>query len=133
MESKSDRSNPFYWLAGGVALVGLVLLLDRSMLDGLRSVLRLNQPSLDQCQEIVQSQATLSRAKLSQLLAVPVQTRRDQLLPLLQNPYCRLPSITTPEGITLEREAYPLEFDLSVWLIVLYDRGSYVNYEFSFR
>jgi hypothetical protein len=137
MENQSDPSNNpsnlVYWVGGFITVVGLLLVLDSAVLDGLKPLLRLDHPRTDQCLDIVQSGATLSRARLVQLLEIPAQTRREHLLPILQNPYCQLPAVTTSSGVTLERDAYPLEFDPSVWLVVRYDRGSYVDYEFIFR
>lgn len=132
-EHGSHQSHPLYWVIGGLALVSLVFMVDNSVLDGLKSLLRLDQPALERCQDILRSQATVSRAQLSQLLAVPAQTRREHLTAILQTPYCRLSPVTTAEGLTLERYAYPLEFDLSVWLVVRYHQDAYIDYDFSFR
>ena len=85
------------------------------------------------CQETVQSQSVLSRAELSELLAVPERSSKDAVQQVIEAPYCTLNSVEVREGAIAEREAYPLAFDPQTWLIVLYEEGEYAGYDFSFR
>lgn len=85
------------------------------------------------CQEKVQSQSVLSRAELSQLLAVPERASKEAVRQVIEAPYCLLNSVQVREGAIAEREAYPLEFDPQTWFIVLYKDGEYAGYDFSFQ
>ncbi|NER80505.1 MAG: hypothetical protein F6K42_13200 [Leptolyngbya sp. SIO1D8] len=85
------------------------------------------------CQEKVQSQSVLSRAELSELLAVPERSSKEAVQQVIEAPYCVLSSIEVREGAIAERQAYPLEFDPQTWLVVLYEDGEYAGYDFSFR
>ena len=87
----------------------------------------------DTCQQIVQSESVLSRAELSQLLAVPERSMKTAIQQIIDVPYCTLNTIEVREGAIAEREAYPLEFDPQTWFVVLYEEDEYAGYDFSFR
>ncbi len=124
---------PEHWLAGGVLLAGLALLVHQDGLAPIESVWRLRQPDPELCLEIVRSQAVLSRSRLSQLLTIPERDRKERVRAIVGEPYCRLPNVEVRAGTIAEREAYPMEFDPKVWLIVLYEGDEYAGYAFSFR
>ena len=84
------------------------------------------------CQETIQSASVLSRAELSQLLAVAERAPKEEVRAVVDEPYCTLPSVEVREGAIAEREAYPLEFNPQTWFIVLYEEGEYAGFDFSF-
>jgi hypothetical protein len=87
----------------------------------------------DQCLQIDQPQAMLSRQQLQQLLNTPTQTSQTTLQAWLPTPYCRLAPAADAEGVTVDRQAYPLEFDPNTWLVVQYQGDRYQGYDFSLR
>jgi len=116
-----------YMLAGGSVVAALGLLVDPAkLLPG-------QYPVKDVCQEIVQPQAKLSRDALTRLLAIPERSHQNQVRQVVAQPYCNLKNLQLRVGATSRREAYPLEFDPSTWLVVLYEGEEYAGYSFSFR
>jgi hypothetical protein len=115
---------------------GLLILM--GLLIHWRGVLQ-NQARMDQCQEVVQPKAVLSRHQLSQLISISAnnstQVSIDQakVEAIAKVPYCRLSSVTLPTGAIAKRDAYPLAFDPDTWLIILYEGNQYTGYDFSFR
>jgi len=75
----------------------------------------------------------LSREELAVLLQVPERSQKAEVRSLVQHPYCVLSPLEVRAGVKADREAYPLEFDPDVWLIVLYEQGEYAGYDFVFR
>ena len=114
-------------------LASMALLVDTGLLPRFKSSLKLEAPAPEACQEMVQSRSLLSRAELSQLLAIPERSPKSKVKEVIQEPYCKLATTEVRAGVEAEREAYPLEFDLQVWLIVLYEGEEYAGYAFSFR
>lgn len=117
-----------YLLAGGsmLALVG--------MLVDLRNMLQppqLNSNAM--CEEVVQSQSVLSRHELASLLKIPERDSKETVREIVNEPYCRLPSVEIRANVTAEREAYPLEFDPQTWFVILYEGDEYAGYSFVFR
>jgi len=133
MRRKSNKFQPEYWFAGGLVLAGLALMAQTSGLSTIAASWLLNKPDPETCLEKVQSSAVLSRDQLSRLLTIPERDRKERVRTIVQAPYCRLPNVEVRAGVVAEREAYPLEFDPQVWLIVLYEGDEYVGYAFSFR
>ncbi|NJO52730.1 MAG: hypothetical protein HC840_28770 [Leptolyngbyaceae cyanobacterium RM2_2_4] len=113
-------------LAGGSMLAIVGVLVD------LRNVF---QPptAQDVCQEIVQSQSVLSRDELARLLNVPERDSKTAVREIVSEPYCTLPDVEIREGVTAEREAYPLAFDPQTWFVVLYEGEEYAGYSFVFQ
>lgn len=87
----------------------------------------------NQCQTTVQSSAVLSRKQIAQLLTVPERSSRQQITNIVAEPYCQLPAIELRDGVTAEREAYPLAFSPSTWLVLLYEEDEYAGFSFSFQ
>lgn len=114
-------------------LAGLALLVDAGSLSGIKSNFSFGRSFPEACQEMVQSRSLLSRAELSQLLTIPERSPKAKIKEVIQEPYCKLATTEVRAGIPADREAYPLEFDLQVWLIVLYEGEEYAGYAFSFR
>ena len=128
MENRPSRNSGVkYMLAGGSVIAALGLLIEpQNLLPQVR-------PAKDVCQEIVQSNAILSRDQLAQLLTIPERSPKAELRQVVNAPFCRLPNIEARAGVTAEREAYPLAFDPKTWLVVMYEGGEYAGYSFSFR
>ena len=84
------------------------------------------------CQETVQAQSVLSRAELSELLAIEERAPKGDVRSVIEEPYCTLPAMEVREGVTAQREAYPLEFNPETWFIVLYEGDEYAGFDFSF-
>ena len=87
----------------------------------------------DQCLQIDQPQAVLSRQQLQKLLDTAPQAPQASLRTWLPTPYCRLAPGPDAEGVTVDRQAYPLEFDPKTWLVVQYEGDRYRGYDFVLR
>lgn len=116
-------------LAAGAVLLAVGLLLD---LHGLPSFLN-KKSSGEPCQEVVQSQAKLSRQQLARLLTVPEGDKKQKVQEILKDPYCKLANLQVRAGATAQREAYPLEFEPQTWLVILYEGEQYAGYRFNIR
>jgi len=51
---------------------------------------------------------------------------------VIAEPYCTLSPVEVREGVTAQREAYPLEFNPETWFVVLYEGEEYAGFDFSF-
>jgi hypothetical protein len=96
---------------------------------------RLTTPrvSQDNCLKLEQVQNFVSRDRLKKLLEIEPQAAKATVQEVLKEPYCVLEPTTGQADGPVEREAYPLEFDPSTWLVVLYNNDQYSGYDFSFR
>ena len=108
----------------------LLILLGFSLGIGLRFQARAASAKEDLCQEIISSEAILSRQQLTQLLTVPERENRQVIEAITEEPYCSLATIEVRAGVMAERAAYPLAFDPNTWLVVLYEEEEYVGYGF---
>jgi hypothetical protein len=124
---RSGRSpNVNVLFAGGSLLAGLVLVGDvGSLLE--------SKPVSNVCQEVVQTEATLSRERLTQLISIPERQPKSAVRDVLDAPYCVLPDIEIRKGAIAQREAYPLAFDPQTWVVLLYEGDEYAGYSFSFQ
>ncbi|NEQ47757.1 MAG: hypothetical protein F6K00_31195 [Leptolyngbya sp. SIOISBB] len=84
------------------------------------------------CQETTQAKSVLSRAELSELLAISERAPKADVQAVIEEPYCTLLPVEVREGVTAQRVAYPLEFNPETWLIVLYEGEEYAGFDFSF-
>lgn len=116
------------WVVGSLILASLVLLLDPS-----RVISRWSGGDKSQCQEVVQPQSILSREQLVKLLAIPERSAKSKIRQVLREPYCYLASLRVRSNVLSLREAYPLEFDTDMWLVILYEGEEYAGYRFSPR
>ncbi len=116
------------WVVGSLVLAGFLLLLDPS-----RVISRWSGGDNSQCQEVVQPQSILSRQQLVKLLAIPERSAKSKIRQILREPYCYLASLKIRAGVLSQREAYPLEFDTDMWLVILYEGEEYAGYRFSAR
>lgn len=123
------RSPRSYLLAGGsmLALAALVVgprpIVDRNANEATAKAV---------CQETVQAKSVLSRAELSELLAIAERAPKADVQAVIEEPYCTLPPVEVREGVTAQRVAYPLEFNPETWFIVLYEGEEYAGFDFSF-
>ncbi|MEM1256444.1 MAG: hypothetical protein AAGI69_28750 [Cyanobacteria bacterium P01_H01_bin.21] len=111
----------------------LLILLGFSLGIGLRFQARAASAKANLCQNIVSSQAVLSRQQLTQLLTVPERENRQAIEAIAEEPYCSLTAIEVRAGVMAERAAYPLAFDPNTWLVVLYEDEEYVGYGFKLQ
>jgi hypothetical protein len=121
-----NRSLPKSLIAGGSAVVAAGLMMD---LYGLPS-LNLRQGINRDCQQIVRSEARLTKEQLARLLVIPEGSNQQSVREIVQEPHCKLSSLQVRVGATAQREAYPLEFDSNTRLIVLYEGDQYAGYRF---
>ncbi|MEM9164337.1 MAG: hypothetical protein AAGC54_14875 [Cyanobacteria bacterium P01_F01_bin.4] len=80
------------------------------------------------CQEVVRSEARLSREQLSRLLSIPEAASKEAIQRIVDTPYCILKSAKA-----VHHAAYPLEFDPNTWLVLVYEDGAYRDYDFVFK
>lgn len=120
-------------VAGGAVLLAFGLLLDLHSLPSLFSKNFSKKNSGEPCQEVVQSQAKLSRQQLARLLTVPEGDKKQKVQDILKDPYCKLADLQVRAGATARRDAYPLEFEPQTWLVILYEGDQYAGYRFNIR
>ena len=112
---------------------GLLMLLSFSLGFSLRFQAKAASAKKALCQDIISSQAVLSRQQLTQLLTVPERENRQAFEAIAEDPYCTLTAIEVRAGVSAERAAYPLAFDPNTWLVVLYEDEEYVGYGFKLQ
>jgi hypothetical protein len=119
-------------IAGGLIVLTAIVLLD---LQNRRASMARSRTQVndDACQEFVQTEATLSRAQLAQLLTIPERDSKERVREVVAEPYCRLAQLTVRAGVNAEREAYPLEFDPKTQLVILYEDNEYAGYRFNYN
>ncbi|WP_228052915.1 hypothetical protein [Nodosilinea sp. LEGE 07298] len=122
-------AKPF--IAGGLMLaIGLLAIDDRGMGRWLTAARPKTAPG---CEKIVQSNAQLSREQLAKLLVVPERDPKENVRKIVAEPYCSLPQLQVRSGVVSEREAYPMAWDPSVQLVILYENDEYAGYRFRFQ
>ncbi len=112
---------------------GLLMLFSFSLGLGFRFQAKAAADKQNLCQNIISSQAVLSRQQLTQLLTVPERENRQAIEAIAEEPYCALAAIEVRAGVMAERTAYPLAFDPNTWLVVLYEDEEYVGYGFKLQ
>lgn len=115
-----------YFLAAGWGVAILSLLFNAG--SHLRAA-----DSQDSCQQVVQSAAVLSRAQLTKILSIPERSDQQSVRDIVAEPYCQLPDLELRDGVTAKREAYPLAFSPSTWIVMLYEGDEYAGFAFSFQ
>ncbi len=131
--SYRPRQNPptrkALWAGGSVATLALLVMVPT----------RMDSQAVDfsSCQTVVRSGAEISRGQISRLLAVPEGSTKEAARQVVAEPYCLLSATSALKAsdsqASLEREAYPLAFDPTAWVVVNYESGSYVGYDFVFK
>ncbi|MEO1402770.1 MAG: hypothetical protein AAFV72_16190 [Cyanobacteria bacterium J06635_1] len=121
-------------LAGGLMFALVGLLFD---VQGIKSFM--SKPSTQagvtasSCESVVEEDARLSREQLAQLLTIPERDSKSRIREIVNAPFCQYPVLNVRSGVEAEREAYPLAFDPSTTLVILYENDEYAGYRFSFR
>ena len=118
--------------ASGVIIAATLVLIDFQAMKSWLSQ-SADRPNENACEEIVQTEATLSRQQLAQLLTIPERDSKVRVRQILAEPYCTLAGLTVRSGVNAEREAYPLEFDPKTQLVILYENDEYAGYRFNFE
>ncbi len=119
--------NPF--LIGGLMVAAVGLFMDVS--GGFPTWRK--SAAHEPCQGTINTQNTLSRETLAQMLTVPERDRKDTVQQIVGEPYCQLQSLQIRAGVTAERQVYPLAFDPQTRLVILYEGDEYAGYRFSFQ
>ncbi len=91
------------------------------------------QVNPNSCKAFVQTEATLSREQLAQLLTIPERDSKTRVRQVVAEPYCTLAALQVRSGVEAEREAYPLAFDPKTQLVILYENDEYAGYRFNFE
>ena len=115
-------------MAGGAVLLAAVLLGQGQSLLPNRSASTASSP--ETCEAIIRSDARLSRDQLAKLLTIPERDTKENVRKVVSEPYCRLPQLQVRSGVAADREAYPLAFDPTTQLILLYEGDEYAGYRF---
>jgi hypothetical protein len=122
-------AKPF--IAGGLVLaIGLMAIDGQGIRRWLSSARPQTAPG---CEKIVQSNAQLSREQLAKLLVVPERDPKENVRKIVAEPYCSLPQLQVRSGVVSEREAYPMAWDPTVQLVILYENDEYAGYRFRFQ
>ena len=111
----------------GLAALGLLFFM------GSRFQASASDRKLSNCQQIVQPNVVLSRQQLAELLTIPERSEQAKVKAIVAEPYCQLAELELRDGISAQREAYPLAFDPKTWFVVLYEGNEYAGYAFSFK
>jgi hypothetical protein len=122
-------AKPF--IVGGLGLaIGLMAIDGQSIRRWLSSARTQIAPG---CEKIVQSNAPLSREQLAKLLVVPEGESKENVRAIVAEPYCSLPQLQVRLGVEAEREVYPMAWDTTVQLVILYENDEYAGYRFRFQ
>ncbi|MBD1915916.1 MULTISPECIES: hypothetical protein [Cyanophyceae] len=128
---KITLANAKPFVAGAIVLaIGLLAIDDQKLGGWLQSA---GTQSAEGCEKIVQSTAQLSREQLAQLLVVPERDPKENVRKIVAEPYCSLPQLQVRSGVVSEREAYPMAWDPTVQLVILYENDEYAGYRFRFQ
>ncbi|MEM6426281.1 MAG: hypothetical protein AAGF66_15715 [Cyanobacteria bacterium P01_H01_bin.119] len=121
------------FLLGGIVCTLVALVVD---FQGVRGMLFRSQTATvtgDRCASLQKADATLSREKLAQVLAIPERDSKAKVQEIVGEPYCTLPELKVRSGVSANREAYPLAFDPKTQLVILYENDEYAGYRFHFE
>lgn len=81
----------------------------------------------NQCVEIIDSNALLNRNQILKLISLVEPSSKAKVRAILKTPYCKLEAIAIRTGTKSEREAYLLEYDPTLWAIILYEGNQFVG------
>lgn len=81
----------------------------------------------NQCVEIITPDALLNQSQILKLISLAEPTSKVRVRAILKAPYCKLESISIRAGVKSEREAYLLNYDPTLWVIVLYEGNTFVG------
>jgi len=86
----------------------------------------------DSCTTVIQQDSKITREQLAQVLTIPERDAKSRVRQIVNEPYCQYTSLRVRSGVDAEREAYPLAFDQSTNLVILYENDEYAGYRFNF-
>lgn len=95
-----------------------------------QSILSLTRPRNlieNQCVEIIAPNALLNRNQILKLMSLTEPTSKARVRAILKAPYCKLEAIAIRAGAKSERETYLLDYDPTLWVIVLYEDNTFVG------
>jgi hypothetical protein len=92
-----------------------------------------NTGAADVCIKQVDKQSLVSRDELKAVIDLDPSAAKDQVRNIVDQPHCVLEPRAAENGIQVEREAYPLEFDPQTWLVLQYQDSKLAGFDFSFR
>ena len=134
LPSKSPDISPLKSLiAGGVIVTAALVLVDVQRMGAWLSRSPTSSVNDNACKEFVQTEATLSRQQLAELLTIPERDSKERVRQVVAEPYCRMAGLSVRAGVDAEREAYPLEFDPKTQIVILYEDNEYAGYRFNFE
>ena len=117
-------------MAGGSMLALATLVVTPSIN---RDGTAVNKASGEVCIKQVDKQSLVSRDELAAVLDLERQATKAQVQKIVDQPHCVLEAQAGENGVRVEREAYPLEFDPQTWFVLQYQDGKYAGFDFSFR
>lgn len=118
-------------LASGLILTLTGFLLDIQAVKHslFRSPIHLSS-AVSSCEPVSQPPIGLSREQLAQLLTIPERDPKVRIRQIVDEPFCRYPTLNVRSGVEAEREAYPLIFSPTTTLVILYEDDEYAGYRF---
>jgi len=87
----------------------------------------------DVCIKQVDRQSLVSRDELEAILELDDKSPKAKVHEIVDQPHCVLETRFDENGVQVEREAYPLEFDPQTWFVLQYHGEEFVGFDFSFR
>ncbi|MEB3294071.1 MAG: hypothetical protein VKJ24_13005 [Synechococcales bacterium] len=139
-ETPRQRWTVKHWGALGAILITLGLWIEMKAFSAGRSG-HISQ----QCRTPIQARQRLSRQQFSQLITMPEGTSRKPVQARLKMPYCQLNAMTIRANTSADRhlhqlapeaslkvtpEAYQMDGDHPLWVVVLYEGDRYLGYRF---
>jgi hypothetical protein len=111
-------------LAVTIAVIRLISEYNPALITGL---VRSSISTESQCVEIIEPNALLNRNQILKLISLAELSSRAKVRAILKAPYCKLEAIAIRTGTKSEREAYLLEYDPTLWAIILYEGNEFVG------
>lgn len=129
-----------HWVAASIIVLTIGLCIEMKAFSAGRS-----NDLPQQCQTPIQSGNLLSWQQLTQLLMLKEGSSRKQVQALIRQPYCQLPSmliraktnadrhlwqVAPDASITLTPDAYGIQAEQPIWVVILYEGDRYLGYRF---
>ncbi|MCU0552887.1 MAG: hypothetical protein MUC48_26450 [Leptolyngbya sp. Prado105] len=107
-----------------IAVTRLISEYNPALIAGL---VRSNSSTESQCVEIIDPNALLNRNQILKLISLAEPSRRAKVRAILKAPYCKLEAIAIRAGAKSEQEAYLLEYDPTLWAMILYEGNEFIG------
>lgn len=126
----SARQRMTVALLGFCSIAGLSLLILSLLLSGPSQ-----DPQAYSLDQVISADARMGRDGLQSLKGMSGKSGKQQVFEALGQPMGKLSNLSTKETGTLEQYAYPLAFEPSVQIVLLFkaDTGQFVGYRFAFN